>query len=89
MKRIKKEKKDEAGWMWDNKLYLREKAENDLELKEKENNIKRMQEERLRVSSENQLQLFGQVINDQREQMQKVVDSLQCMQQQQNQLIVA
>ena len=47
-----------------------------------------MQEERLRVSSENQLQLFGQVINDQREQMQKVVDSLKCMQQQQNQLIV-
>ena len=68
---------------------MREKAENDLELKEKENNIKRMQEERLRVSSENQLQLFGQVINDQREQMQKIVDSLQCMQQQQNQLIVA
>ena len=49
-----------------------------------------MQEEHLRVSSENQLQLFafGQVINDQREQMQKVVDSLECMQQQQNQLIV-
>ena len=68
---------------------MREKAENDLELKEEENNIKRMQEERLRVSSESQLQLFGQVINDQREQMQKVVDSLQCMQQQQNQLIVA
>ena len=68
---------------------MREKAENDLELKEEENNIKRMQEERLRVSSENQLQLFGQVINDQREQMQKVVDSLQCMQQQQNQFIVA
>ena len=69
--------------------YLREKAEGDLELKKEENNIKRMQEERLRVSSESQLQLFGQVINDQREQMQKVVDSLQCMQQQQNQLIVA
>ena len=33
--------------------YLREKAENDLELKKEENNIKRMQEERLRVSSEN------------------------------------
>ena len=48
-----------------------------------------MQEERLRVSSENQLQLFGQVINDQRGLMQKVVDSLQCMQQQQNQLTVA
>ena len=48
-----------------------------------------MQEKHLRVSSENQLQLFGQVINDQREQMQKVIDSLQCMQQQQNQLIVA
>ena len=68
---------------------MREKAEGDLELKKEENNIKRMQEERLRVSSESQLQLFGQVINDQREQMQKVVDSLQCMQQQQNQLIVA
>ena len=68
--------------------YLHEKAENDLELKKEENNIKRMKEERLRVSSENQLQLFGQVINDQRGQMQKVVDSLQCMQQQQNQLIV-
>ena len=48
-----------------------------------------MQEERLGVSSENQLQLFGQIINDQREQMQKVVDSLKCMQQQQKQLIVA
>ena len=48
-----------------------------------------MQEERLRISSENQLQLFGQVINDQREQMQKIVDSLHSMQQLENQLIVA
>ena len=48
-----------------------------------------MQEERLRVSSENQFNLFGQVISNQREQMQKVVDNLQNMQQQQNQLIVA
>ena len=48
-----------------------------------------MQEERLRISSENQLQLFGQVINDQREQMQKTVDSLHSMQQLENQLIVA
>ena len=40
---------------------LLEKAENNLELKKGENNIKRRQEERLRVSSENQLQLFGQV----------------------------
>ena len=53
-----------------------------------ENNIKKMQEERLRVSSENQLQLFGQVINDPREKMQKAVDSLQRMQQQHNQLTV-
>ena len=35
-----------------------------------------MQEERLRVSLENQLQLFSQVINDQKQQMLKVVDSL-------------
>ena len=48
-----------------------------------------MQEKRRRVSSQNQFQLFGKVINDQREKMQKVVDSLQTMQQQQNQLIVA
>ena len=48
-----------------------------------------MQEERLRISSENQLQLFGQVINHQREQMQKIVDSLHSMQQLENQLIVA
>ena len=48
-----------------------------------------MQEERLRVSLENQLQLFSQVINDQKQQMLKVVDSLWCMQQQQNQLIVS
>ena len=68
--------------------YLDEKAENDLELKKEENNIKRMKEERLRVSSENQLQLFGQVINDPREKMQKAVDSLQRMQQQHNQLTV-
>ena len=53
-----------------------------------ENNIKKMQEERLRVSSENQLQLFGQVINDPREKMQKAVDSLQRMQQQHNKLTV-
>ena len=68
--------------------YLREKAENNLESKKEENNIKQMQEELLRISSENQLQLFGQVINYQRKQMQKVADSLQCMQQQQDQLIV-
>ena len=43
-----------------------------------------MQEERLRVSSENQLQLFDQVIIDQSEQLQKVVDSLLFMQRQQN-----
>ena len=67
---------------------MREKAENNLELKKGENNIKRRQEERLRVSSENQLQLFGQVINDPREKMQKAVDSLQRMQQQHNQLTV-
>ena len=48
-----------------------------------------MQEKRRRVSSQNQFQLFGKVINDQREKMQKVEDSLQTMQQQQNQLIVA
>ena len=48
-----------------------------------------MQEERLRVSLENQLQLFSQVINDQKQQMLKVADSLWCMQQQQNQLIVS
>ena len=48
-----------------------------------------MQEKRRRVPSQNQFQLFGKVINDQREKMQKVVDSLQTMQQQQNQLIVA
>ena len=48
-----------------------------------------MQEKRRRVSSQNQFQLFGKVINDQREKMQKVVDSLQTMQQKQNQLIVA
>lgn len=66
---------------------MREKTENDLGLKKEEINNKRMQGERLRVSSENQLQLFGQIINDQREQLQKVADSLQCMQQQQNQPI--
>ena len=33
--------------------YLRKKAENDLELKKEENNIKWIQEECLRVSSEN------------------------------------
>ena len=47
-----------------------------------------MLEKHLKVSSEKQLQLFGQTINYQREQMQKVVDSLQSTQQQQNQLIV-
>ena len=67
---------------------MREKTEDNLELKREENNIKRMLEKHLRVSSENQLQLFGQSINYQREQMQKVVDSLQSTQQQQNQLIV-
>ena len=66
---------------------MREKTENDLGLKKEEINNKRMQGERLRVSSENQLHLFGQIINDQREQLQKVADSLQCMQQQQNQPI--
>lgn len=66
---------------------MREKTENDLGLKKEEITNKRMQGERLRVSSENQLQLFGQIINDQREQLQKVADSLQCMQQQQNQPI--
>ena len=35
--------------------YLCEKAENNLEIKKKESKIRRMQEERLRVSSENQL----------------------------------
>ena len=49
---------------------------------------RRMQKECLRVSLQNQFQLFGQVINDQKAKMQKVVDSLQTMQQQQNQLIV-
>ena len=48
-----------------------------------------MQDECLRVSSENQLQLLGQVINDHRKQIQKFLDRLQCMQQQQNQFIVA
>ena len=38
-----------------------------------------MQEEHLRVSLENQLQLFSQVINDQKQQMQKVVDSLRIL----------
>ena len=56
--------------------YLRKIAQNNLELK-KENNIKQVQEKRLRVSSENQLELFGQAINDQREQMQKVVNNWQ------------
>ena len=60
---------------------INEKTENDLGLKKEEINNKRMQGEHLRVSSENQLQLFGQIINDQREQLQKVADSLQCMQQ--------
>ena len=59
--------------------YLRERAEKDLELKKEENNIKQVQEERLTVFSHNQFQLFGRVINDQREQMQKVVDSLQTL----------
>ena len=44
--------------------YLHKKAVSDLELKKEKNNIKQMQEERLRVSSENQIQLCGQVIND-------------------------
>ena len=61
-----------------------ENAENNLEIKKKESKIKRMQEERLRVSSENQLQLFDEVIIDQSEQLQKVVDSLLFMQRQQN-----
>ena len=47
-----------------------------------------MQKEYLGVSLQNQFQLFGQVINDQKGQIQKVVDSLQTMQQQQIQLIV-
>ena len=45
--------------------YLCEKAENNLEIKKKKNKIIQMQEERLRVSSENQLHLFDQVIIDQ------------------------
>ena len=68
--------------------YIREKIKKDLQLKKEENNIKLLHEERLRVSSENQFQLSAQVINDKREQIQKIVDGLQCMQQHQNQLIV-
>ena len=58
---------------------MRERAETDLALKKEENNIKQVQEERLTAFPHNQFQLFGRVVNDQREQMQKVVDSLQTM----------
>ena len=51
---------------------MREKAEKDLKIKKEENNIKRIQEKRLRVSLQNKFQLLGQVVNDPREQMQKV-----------------
>ena len=89
MKRIQKNKKDRTRQSGSEAInYLHEKTQNDLGLKKEEKNIKQIQEKHLTVSSENQLQLFGQVTNDQREQLQKVVDSLQRMQQQQNQLIV-
>ena len=47
--------------------YVNKKAEHDLELRKEQKKIKRIQEEWLRVSSENQFQLFGKVRGDQRE----------------------
>ena len=64
IKRIQKEKRTRPSGS-ETMNYLCEKAENNLEIKKKESKIRRMQEERLRVSSENQLHLFDQVIIDQ------------------------
>ena len=54
MKRIQKRKRTRQSGI-ETINYFREKSENNLELKREENSIKRMKEEHLRVSSENQL----------------------------------
>ena len=86
MKRIRKRKKRTRQSGSETIESLQGKAEKDLELKREENNFKRMQEEHLRVFSQNQFQLFGQVkMIKENKCGTKVADSLQAMQQEQNQ----
>ena len=64
MKKIQKGKNKTRQSGSDIINYLRDKAEKDLEIRKEENNMKLIQEGRLGVSSKNQFQSFGQVINE-------------------------
>ena len=68
--------------------YLREKSEKDSELRKEELNLKRIEEERLRNSSESQQQMFVDIFTQQKDQMKELVQQQQAMQQQQ-QLVMA
>ena len=60
-KHTKKKKRTRQSWS-ETIESLHGKAEKDLELKREGNSFNRMQEEHLRVFSQNQFQLFGQII---------------------------